>query len=149
MAARYRLEQLGATVLMTRTDDVFPTLGDRVSAMNELHPDLFISIHHNSIELTNDVNLSGGTEAYWFYEEGRPLADELTGAVAAATGRADRGSAYGYYYVTRSNICPAVLLELGFMTNPTEYVECASDQSLWADGTAIAQTVYRLVRENE
>ena len=145
MAARYRLEQLGATVLMTRTDDVFPTLGDRVSAMNELHPDLFISIHHNSIELTNDVNLSGGTEAYWFYEEGRPLADELTGAVAAATGRADRGSAYGYYYVTRSNICPATLLELGFVTNPAEYENCADPQNLWAEGGAIAGAVYRFV----
>lgn len=147
-AARHRLEQLGATVLMMREDDSFPTLGDRVTAANEQHPDFFIAIHHNSLELTSDINNAWGVEAYWFFDEGEALASALVENVCAATGRQNRGAKYGYYYVTRSNICPAVLLELGFMTNPTEYVECASDQSLWADGTAIAETVYRLVQAN-
>lgn len=147
-AAKYRLEQLGATVVMTRTDDAFPSLGDRVTAMNEQHPDLFISLHHNSVELTRDVNQSGGTEAYWFYDEGETLADTLIARVCDATGRRNRGSAYGYYYVTRSNICPAVLLELGFVTNPAEYENCADPAYLWAEGGAIAQAVYDVIAAN-
>lgn len=147
-AVKYRLEQLGATVLMTREDDGFPTLGDRVTAMNELHPDLFISLHHNSLELTSDVNNAWGTEAYWFFDEGEQLADALIESVCAATGRQNRGAKYGYYYVTRSNICPATLLELGFVTNPSEYAECESDESIQAEGAAIAQAVYQLIRAN-
>ena len=147
-AAKYRLEQLGATVLMTRTDDSFPTLGDRVTAMNTLHPDLFIAVHHNSLELVSDINNAWGTEAYWFYDEGELLANTLVDEVCAATGRNRRSVNYGYYYVTRSNICPAVLLELGFMTNPSEYAECETDAGLWADGTAIAQAVYKVIAAN-
>lgn len=147
-AAKYRLEQLGATVVLTRSDDAFPSLGDRVTAMNEQHPDLFISLHHNSVELTRDVNQSGGTEAYWFYDEGEALADALISRVCEATGRKNRGSAYGYYYVTRSNICPAVLLELGFVTNPAEYENCADTEAIWAEGGAIAQAVYDQIAAN-
>lgn len=147
-AVQYRLEQLGATVLMTRTDDGFPTLGDRVTAMNEQHPDLFISLHHNSLELTGDINNAWGTEAYWFFDEGEQLAASLIEHVCAATGRQNRGAKYGYYYVTRSNICPAALLELGFVTNPSEYVDCESDESLQAEAAAIAQAVYQLIRAN-
>jgi len=147
-AAQYRLQQLGATVLMTRTDDSFPTLGDRVTALNELHPDLFIAVHHNSLALVSDINNAWGTEAYWFYPEGELLANTLVDAVCGAAGRQRRTVQYGYYYVTRSNICPAVLLELGFMTNPSEYANCETDAALWADGTAIAQAVYRVIAAN-
>ncbi|MCI2047298.1 MAG: N-acetylmuramoyl-L-alanine amidase [Faecalibacterium sp.] len=147
-AAKYRLEQLGATVILTRGDDTTVTLGQRVTAMNEQHPDLFVSVHHNSVELTNDVNLSTGTEAYWFYDEGEVLADNLIAGVCTATGRQNRGSDYGYYYVTRSNICPATLLELGFVTNPAEYEDCASTRTLWAEGGAIADGIYQTVAAN-
>ncbi len=147
-AAKYRLEQLGATVILTRGDDTTVTLGQRVTAMNEQHPDLFISVHHNSVELTSDVNLSTGTEAYWFYQQGEALADNLIANVCTATGRQNRGSDYGYYYVTRSNICPATLLELGFVTNPAEYEDCAATQTLWAEGGAIADGVYQTIAAN-
>lgn len=147
-AAKYRLEQLGATVILTREDDTNPSLGDRVTAMNTQHPDLFLSIHHNSVELTADVNQSTGTEAYWFYDEGKALADNLIGEVCTATGRQNRGSNYGYYYVTRSNICPATLLELGFVTNPAEYEDCADPETIWAEGSAIAAGIYDTVAAN-
>ena len=157
LAARTRLEQLGATVTMTRDSDTFPTLGDRVTALNEQHPDLFISVHHNSIELTRDVNQVYGTEAYWFYDEGQRLARLLvesltlpTSAVAdnGAHPRQDRGDHYGYYYVTRSNICPAVLLETGFMANPAEYELCTDGDVIWAEAGGIAKAVYQFFRES-
>ena len=48
---------------------------------------------------------------------------------------------YNYFYVTRSNLCPAVLLETGFVSSPAEYQSCAGDLGLWAEGGAIAQAV--------
>ncbi|WP_417026525.1 N-acetylmuramoyl-L-alanine amidase family protein [Candidatus Allofournierella excrementavium] len=141
LAAKYRLEQLGATVLMTRSDDTFPTLGDRVEMLNDAAPDFFISVHHNSTNLDKDTDGLVGTECYWFYTEGKPLAQALVDRVTAATGREARGVFYNYFYVTRSNLCPAVLLETGFVSSPTEYQSCAGDLGLWAEGGAIAQAV--------
>lgn len=145
-AARYRLEQLGATVHMTREDDTYYTLGERVEAMDTLRPDFFIALHHNSSELTNDINDRRGTEAYWFYTEGKDLAQRLVANVTAVTGRNDRGNFYDYYYVTRSNICPAVLLENGFMTNPGEYESVSDVTTLWAEGGAVAKAVLQCVQ---
>ena len=141
LAAKYRLEQLGATVTMTRDTDVFYTLAERMEMLNSQKPDFFIAIHHNSAALNSDLNQVGGTEAYWFYTEGKPLATALSANVSLATERNDRGPKYSAFYVTRSNICPAVLLELGFVSNPAEYESCATLEGLWAEGGAIAQAV--------
>ncbi len=145
MATAYRLEQLGATVILTRDDDSYPTLGDRVTALNTEHPDFFISIHHNSLELVTDLNTATGTEAYWFYDEGEAFATSLIEAVSEAGDHALRSANYGYYYVTRSNICPATLLEVGFMTNPWEYESVVDTDTIWAEAGAIAQTIYESV----
>ena len=51
------------------------------------------------------------------------------------------GVFYNYYYVTRSNICPSVLLESGFMTDPAEYETCADPATLWDEAGAIALSV--------
>ena len=144
-AAQHRLEQLGATVVMSRSDDTFYTLGQRIQQLNSLKPDFFISLHHNSAALQQDLNGSGGVEAYWFYTEGKPLAQNLVQAISDATGRPQRGVSYSYFYVTRSNICPAVLLETGFMTVPKEYEQVADEETLWAEGGAVAQAVLRSV----
>ncbi len=141
LAAKYRLEQLGATVTMTRDTDVFYTLAERMEMLNSQKPDFFIAIHHNSAAMNADLNQVGGTEAYWFYTEGKPLATALSANVSLTTGRNDRGPKYSAFYVTRSNICPAVLLELGFVSNPAEYESCATLEGLWSEGGAIAQAV--------
>ncbi len=141
LAAKARLEQLGATVLMTRDTDVFYTLGERVEMLNEAKPDFFIAVHHNSAALVTDLTNKGGIEAYWFYTEGKPLAENLVAAVGGAANRRQRGVFYDYFYVTRSNICPAVLLETGFMTDPVEYEKVADETTIWIEAGAIAQGV--------
>lgn len=65
-----RLEDLGAAVEMTREDDnqSIPTV-DRAEMVNELNPDLFLSIHHNSAAYST----AGGTETH--YSSFRPNID--------------------------------------------------------------------------
>lgn len=140
-AARHRLEQLGATVLMTREDDTFPTLGDRIQMLNRERPDFFISLHHNSGALNQDLSGVEGTEVYWFYTEGKNLAQNLLDRVSAASGRPAKGNYYNYFYVTRSNLCPAVLLETGFVCGPKDYERGTDTTVLWAEGGAVAQAV--------
>lgn len=140
-AAQQRLEELGATVHMIRTDDTFLTLDERNQAISELWPDFFIAVHHNSIDLSVDANNARGTECYYFYDTGKALAESLVANVTAATGRADRSAQWGYYYVTRNTLCPAVLLEVGFMPNPAEYEDVTRETALRATGDAIARSV--------
>ncbi len=141
VAAKYRLEQLGATVHTIRTDDTFLSLEERNIKITELRPDFFISIHHNSVLLTVDANEAMGVECYYFYNEAESLAASLVTNIVSATGRADRGAKWGYYYVARNTICPSVLLECGFMVNPNEYEDIVSEDALWAVGDAMARSI--------
>ncbi|MEG0167983.1 MAG: N-acetylmuramoyl-L-alanine amidase [Ruthenibacterium sp.] len=141
LAAKYRLEQLGATVKTIRSDDTFLTLDERNQMIAKEQPDFFIAIHHNSVALNNDANASTGTESYYFYDAGQPLAAALVDNVTAATHRAARGAMWGYYYVTRSTVCPSVLLEIGFMVNPAEYEQV----TIWKTGDAIANSILACV----
>lgn len=144
-AVKYRLEQMGASVQTIRTDDSFLSLEERNRAIITGQPDFFLSLHHNSIDLRVDANQASGTECYYFYPAGKELAKTLVENVTAATGRASRGAHWGYYYVTRSTVCPAVLLETGFMVNPAEYEQVTSDAQLLAAGDAIARSILACV----
>ncbi len=145
LAAKYRLEQLGATVEMIRTDDTFLSLEQRNAKITELRPDFFISVHHNSVLLNRDANASSGTECYYFYDSGKQFAETLAINVSSATNRTSRGALWGYYYVTRNTLCPAVLLETGFMPNPAEFEAITSEKAIWATGDAIARSVLACV----
>ncbi len=74
----------GYRILMTRDDDVFVSLRDRVRFANDNHADLFISIHVNAIE-TPQINI---IETYYF---GAQPADEQAMRLAAVE---NRGSEY-------------------------------------------------------
>lgn len=141
LAAKYRLEQMGARVETVRTDDSFLTLIERNQLISTVQPDFFIAVHHNSISLNTDANNVGGVEAYYFYPNGEALAQNLVQRIAARTGRTERGAKWGYYYVARNTMCPAVLLEVGFMVNPVEYEKVADAQTIWSTGDAIAMSV--------
>src|SRR5438034_5439679 len=44
------LRDAGADVTLTRSNDTFLELADRAKIANELHADLFVSLHHNSTQ---------------------------------------------------------------------------------------------------
>lgn len=144
-AAAARLRQMGATVELTRTGDTFPTLAQRSELLRQTKPDIFVSVHHNSMPLNRDLYGTSGVECYSFYPSGQALAGYLTAEVSACTGRADRGAKEDYFYVTRSDLCPAVLLEVGFVPNPDEFAACSDTATLHRTGWAIAAGIRRAV----
>lgn len=139
--AQQRLEQLGAEVIMIRSDDTFFTLEERLLKISEVQPDFFLSLHHNSTVLTTDCNDWFGTECYYFYPSGEAFAKTLTDEVCTALDRNNRGALWNYYYVTRSSLCPAALLELGFVVSPADYESVSDNTSLWLTADAIARAV--------
>lgn len=103
-----------------------------------------ISIHHNSYNKP-EVN---GLEVY--YKEGcwqsKELADRMRENIISSYQSAgyaiqDRGTKTAPFYVLRNSFIPAVLVELGFMSNPVELDFISSPAGCVAGGYGIALTL--------
>lgn len=112
-----RLRSAGYRTVMTRSSDVFVTLGDRCAISNSRRGAVFVSIHFNSA--TNyDAH---GIETYYYGNRASgALAASIHSKVLAATGEIDRRVRSRGFYVLRKNRNTAVLCELGFLTNRDE-----------------------------
>ncbi|WP_340009749.1 N-acetylmuramoyl-L-alanine amidase family protein [Paenibacillus sp. FSL K6-0276] len=103
-------------VVLTRSDDTYPTLQDRSKLANNVKADLFISIHANSIAEGSKSNPSG-TETYYTRKESLQFAQTVHKYLVAATGLSDRGVRQSSLHVTRETKMPAILLECGYLSN--------------------------------
>lgn len=111
---KQKLEAVGATVLMTRTDDEFVELADRAKLSNENQVDAFISVHY-------DRGGDGwrGTTTYYFHDQDYELANKVNAAIATLQ-MPNNGTLFGNYQVIRENTRQAILLELGYMSSPED-----------------------------
>lgn len=100
-------------VLMTRSDDTFLELADRIKFAQDHKADLFISIHANSYDKTS-VN---GSETYYYRDNSKALADFLHPYVLAGTGLNNRGVKKAAFKVIKETTMPAVLIEAGYLSN--------------------------------
>lgn len=97
---------------MTREDDTFIPLDDRVKFANDLKADLFISIHANSYK--PEIN---GTETYYNRENSKAFANIMHKHLLAGTGLADRKVRQASFKVIKYTTMPAVLLEAGYLSS--------------------------------
>ncbi|MFD1705509.1 N-acetylmuramoyl-L-alanine amidase [Siminovitchia sediminis] len=111
-----KLEKAGADILLTRSSDQYVPLQQRTMMAAENEADAFISLHYDSIE---EDSASGHT-TYYYYAYEKRLADTIHSHLSKAIKLKDRGSNFGNYYVMRENTQPAVLLELGYLSNEEE-----------------------------
>lgn len=140
---KYRLEQMGATVVMTRdnTDGFKASLQDRTQTAWQNKPDFFISVHHNSTDLSVDANRVTGTEVYYSTGFSRSFADNITTQFRDRAIRETRDPQDWAFFVTRNLFCPSVLVEVGYMSNPKEHQDCANTIVIFREACAIAQAV--------
>lgn len=110
------LKAQGATVIMTRTDDKFVSLEDRVVISNNKKPDIFVSVHINSSENAS----AHGIETHYFKDDSLELAKSIHKSMATEIEETDRGILKSRFYVIRHTNQPSVLLELGFISNDDE-----------------------------
>ncbi len=144
------LRARGVQVRLTREDDHFVPLEDRVRMANALPGAVFVSIHFNDASGNGQtVGRASGIETYycerkltpdtgWAWaslfggkgsapgaqnraiREGQNLADCIQGSLIAGTAATDRGIKERSLYVTHRVLGPAVLVEGGFVSNPAE-----------------------------
>ena len=111
-----KLEASGATVFLTRSSDQYVSLPNRVKMASLYNADAFISLHYDSAE---QEHIQGIT-AYYYHSYQNPLAAALEWSFKNEEHLEVRDARFGDYHVLRSNSRPAVLLELGYLSNPEE-----------------------------
>ena len=106
----------GYRVVMTRDGDYFVTLGGRVAVANSNPNAIFVSIHFNSAPRWS----ANGIETYYYRSDAASLAASIHRNVVAMTSTENRGIRRRGFFVLRRTAIPAVLIECGFLTNPSE-----------------------------
>ena len=116
---KQKLEALGAEVLLTREDDRYLWLYDRVAIANRVGGAVLLSIHANNHDNRKILGLE-----VWHYperEESAMLAKALADAVLARTGQHFRGIMSSKdFVIPREAEMPAVIFEMGFISNREE-----------------------------
>lgn len=111
-----KLRAAGATVILTRESDVYVDLRKRVAIGHQADADAFISIHYDAID---DSSVTGFT-TYYTNSYQKEIADYVHAGLASKVSIRDRGVQAGNYLVLRENRQNAILIELGYLSNPTE-----------------------------
>ena len=105
---------------MIREGDTFLTPMERAVVANEIQPDLFISIHVNSV---NNNASASGTETYYTAKadtRNKIFAEMVQKALINTFGTRNRGVKDNTFVVTRYTNYPAILIEIGFLTNESD-----------------------------
>lgn len=141
------LEDRGVKVVYTRTEDqrsvpmsVTESLQKRCDISNDANAKYFVSIHCNSFE----VDSANGTETLRneSNSESERLATAIQKNIISGVGTYNRGLKDGnWLYVVKNTNSPAVLTELGFLTNPNDAEKLASDSYRQKYAEAIANGI--------
>ena len=140
---RDQLKRAGFNVILTRSKDVYPELPARPALANKLGADLFVSLHFNAAQSgKNEVDGpetycitpvgasssnaqgegggSGATTANRYENKSLLFAYQMQKALVQNLRADDRGVRRARFAVLRDAAMPAILIEGGYMTHPTE-----------------------------
>lgn len=122
-------------VIYTRTEDVYVGLSERALIANQAKADLFVSIHCNSV----DDESAHGMEVYVHASRSaasKRAASAIYDRLLPASGLRGRGVKADNFAVLRETKMPAVLIELGFISNSGDRAKLTD--SAWQDDAAKA-----------
>lgn len=142
VAALIRKNKPGIKVVLTRTDDTFVSLEDRCKIASKARADLFLSIH---INFAGQNLLLSGTETFYASKKGAQnmvqashiernadnsqlLAWLLQNSYFNSGRPADRGARASNLYVLMHAEMPAVLTEVGFLSNRNDAAYMCSER---------------------
>jgi N-acetylmuramoyl-L-alanine amidase len=136
---RDRLKRLGFSVLMTRSGDYKVSLSRRAELCKKYKADLYISIHSNiagnkkvegietfcltpaKVGSTNGGKPATKNEIGNKYDKHNfALAYQVQRSLLRRTKADDRGVKFARFYVLKHAVCPAILVEIGFLSNAKE-----------------------------
>lgn len=121
------LENKNIRVALTRDRDVFMSLEDRVRAAEEADADLFLSVHCNYYEKDSSIS---GLECYYCKgaSEGRDYAEKIITEIEERGNIVSRNAKPADYYVLKNTSIPAVLVEVGYLSNYNERTNLMTEE---------------------
>lgn len=131
------LEKKGYIVKMTRVADETVSLQERVDFSEEIDPDIFISIHVNS----SNSDAPNGIETHYYKDNSLTLAKNIHASMLNHINAHDRGLFKSKFYVINHTTAPAILVEIGFLSNPEERLQVVSESRKQATAKAIAEGI--------
>ncbi|NJR32708.1 MAG: N-acetylmuramoyl-L-alanine amidase, partial [Chamaesiphon sp. CSU_1_12] len=139
------LAMRGAAVYLSRESDKFIELSDRQTIIDNLEPTLALSVHHNSLPDGGNPDTKGFS-TFWYHAQAQSLAMYLHNHVVKDTGRPSYGVFWDNLALARPVSSPSVLLELGFMSNPSEFelIATPAEQQKMAKSIADGVTQWML-----
>lgn len=135
------LKAQGVKVHLTRIDDTFISLQDRVDITNRTNPNAFVSVHVNAMESSNEIS---GLETYFQTEQSKELASDIHKNLLDTLKVPDRNIRKAKFYVINRTEVPSVLAEIGFISNQDEREKLISSdyQKQVAEGLAKGIILY-------
>ncbi|MGK7887562.1 MAG: N-acetylmuramoyl-L-alanine amidase [Crocosphaera sp.] len=118
---KQELLKRGATVYMTRESDKAISLRDRMKMIDEIKPTIALSVHYNALPDNGDAINTAGIGMFWYHPQAEDLSKFLHDYLVEKGERPSYGVFWNNLALTRPHTSPSVLLELGFMINPTEF----------------------------
>ncbi|MBP1995924.1 N-acetylmuramoyl-L-alanine amidase [Paenibacillus eucommiae] len=137
---RELLQQKGYEVVMTRENDRYLTLAERVVLSDAANADLFVSVHANSFKSYNrgtmvlyydndypqaDYPASDRMKELSAYS--KKLAQQVQSSFVNTVGTIDLGLTKSAVYVTRMGSVPSILIETAFLSNKEDAAMLADD----------------------
>lgn len=128
----------GVDVYMTRDDDSSVSLQERVDISENINPDVFISIHVNS----SNSESPNGLETHYYKDNSLTLAKTVHASMLNHIKAHNRGLFKSKFYVINHTTAPAVLVEIGFISNTAERGQLVTESRKQATAKAIAEGIY-------
>lgn len=153
MKIRDLLEEVGITVVMTREDDKVPSrkkadLEERIQLINQTNPTLALCIHQNSY---TSPDIFG---AQVFYHTKTEEAVEVATLVQETLRTIDPNNKREIkendtYYMLKFSEAPTIIVECGFLTNPTEAQKLTTEEYQDEVAFAICEGIVKWLDKSE
>lgn len=147
------LKELGFNTMLTRTDDRYVDLASRSGMANNNYVDFFMSIHFNAF-----MSSAKGIETLYYPNEttdeypidNKEMASIFHNEITDALKRPSRGITPrpGLHVLNKTKM-PAILAELGFITNREELAEIKKDDYREMAARALAASIVKYFRDIE
>ncbi|MBZ4035830.1 N-acetylmuramoyl-L-alanine amidase [Flavobacterium sp. 17A] len=123
-------------IILIREGDTSMELKERVAIINNIKPDLAISLHVNS-----NLNMkANGVQAFipsneTFRDKSKAIAEIITDKLAATGNLQKRNTTEAPFYILKNSNCPVMTLEIGFLSNENDrnYITSEKGQNEIAD----------------
>ena len=130
---------------MTRDTDEYLSLQERCDITEAAHPDIFVSVHVNS-SVKPEIT---GVETHYYHQESLALAQTVHAAIASNIKSNNRGLFKSKFYVINHTTVPAILCEIGFISNDSERNQLNGDKRKQDTAKAIMEGVNNYFKQQQ